>query len=79
MGAGESSALHPSPVSPPIFFSSLPHAYLSIHMLQTLRGHEEDFRALQRRGMAQDLSWDKAAQQYEQIFEWALIDPPYVG
>jgi hypothetical protein len=26
--------------------------------------------------MAQDLSWEKAAVEYEQIFGWALMDPP---
>ena len=27
--------------------------------------------------MAKDFSWNHAAEQYEQIFEWAKIDPPY--
>lgn len=31
-----------------------------------------------KRGMSQDFTWDNAASQYEQIFEWAFIDPPYV-
>ena len=29
------------------------------------------------RGMEQDISWDHAALQYEHVFEWAMIDPPY--
>uniref|UniRef100_A0A7R9Z6Q7 Starch synthase, chloroplastic/amyloplastic n=1 Tax=Chlamydomonas euryale TaxID=1486919 RepID=A0A7R9Z6Q7_9CHLO len=45
--------------------------------INTLKHHQEDFRKLQLRGMTQDLSWDKAAQQYEQIFEWARMDPPF--
>ena len=43
------------------------------HALTTLKSHREDFRAMQRRGMERDASWDLAAQQYEQVFEWALV------
>lgn len=32
-----------------------------------------------RRGMEKDFSWNKAAEQYEQIFEWAKVDLPYCG
>lgn len=28
-------------------------------------------------GMLRDSSWNGAAQQYEQLFEWALMDAPY--
>jgi starch synthase len=28
--------------------------------------------------MTKDFTWDHAAEQYEQIFEWAFIDKPYV-
>ncbi len=45
--------------------------------LDTYHNHTDSFRQLQERGMARDSSWDKAAQQYEQIFEWAKIDDPY--
>lgn len=45
--------------------------------LTTYRSHRDDFRALQRRGMERDASWDVAAQQWEQLFEWSLIDPPF--
>lgn len=31
-----------------------------------------------KRGMERDSSWDKAAVEYEQVFEWAFTDPPYV-
>ncbi|GFH08584.1 glyco_transf_5 domain-containing protein [Haematococcus lacustris] len=34
--------------------------------LQTWWQHRDDFRGIQRRGMARDASWDLAAQQYEQ-------------
>ncbi|DBB01236.1 hypothetical protein WJX77_011757 [Trebouxia sp. C0004] len=45
--------------------------------LDTYRNHTESFRDLQSRGMVRDSSWDKAAQEYEQIFEWAKVDAPY--
>jgi starch synthase len=45
--------------------------------LHTLRNHPQDFEGLQRRGMDRDSSWNGAAEQYEQIFEWALMDAPY--
>lgn len=32
-----------------------------------------------KRGMEKNMSWDNAAIQYEQVFEWAFIDPPYAG
>lgn len=45
------------------------------HAMVTYRQHPDTFRALQRRGMAQDLSWDHAATQYEEVlveakFQW---------
>ncbi|GAX73007.1 hypothetical protein CEUSTIGMA_g459.t1 [Chlamydomonas eustigma] len=47
------------------------------HAITTYKHHRSDFVDLQKRGMSRDASWDSAAQQYEQLFEWALIDPPY--
>ena len=35
--------------------------------LTTYRHHRDSFEGIQRRGMAQDLSWDHAAQLYEEI------------
>ncbi len=35
-----------------------------------------DWGALINNGMTSDLSWDRAAKDYEQIFNWALMDPP---
>jgi hypothetical protein len=35
------------------------------------------FLTPQLRGMNREASWDKAAQEYEQIVNWALMDPPY--
>lgn len=42
-----------------------------------IRWHnQKDWAALIRNGMTSDLSWDRAAKDYEQIFNWALMDPP---
>lgn len=29
--------------------------------------------------MRRDSSWNKAAAEYEQIFDWAKLDAPYCG
>jgi starch synthase len=34
-------------------------------------------QGIQLRGMQRDSTWNGAAEQYEQIFEWALLDQPY--
>ncbi len=39
------------------------------------RNDERAWKGLQAAGMVQDLSWEKAAKQYEQLFGWALMDP----
>lgn len=44
--------------------------------LPARRNDPEAWRGLQAAGMAQDLSWEKAAREYEQIFGWALMDAP---
>ena len=44
--------------------------------LETYRSHQGSWQKLMLSGMGKDLSWDRAARQYEQIFEWALMDPP---
>ena len=51
---------------------------LLLHMcLNACRWHNrKDWNALIRNGMTSDLSWDRAAKDYEQIFSWALMDPP---
>jgi starch synthase len=35
------------------------------------------WRAMQIQAMTQDLSWNKKAAEWEQIFDWAKIDPPH--
>jgi len=37
------------------------------HALMTYRHHRESFRGLQVRGMERDLSWNNAAEQYEEV------------
>jgi hypothetical protein len=32
-----------------------------------------------KRGMERDSSWDKSAEQYEQIMNYAKVDMPYCG
>jgi glycogen synthase len=34
-------------------------------------------QGIQLRGMQRDSTWNGAAEQYEQLFEWALLDQPY--
>ncbi|XP_076954064.1 soluble starch synthase 1, chloroplastic/amyloplastic-like [Bidens hawaiensis] len=46
--------------------------------IETYRKHKPSWEGLMKRGMERDYSWDNAAVQYEQVFEWAFIDPPYV-
>lgn len=48
--------------------------YLAI---ETYQNQKPSWEGIMQRGMAQDFSWDRAALQYEQIFEWAMLDPPY--
>ena len=60
-----------SPCTVDAFTSTLGQA------LDTYRHHKDSFKELQARGMVRDSSWDKAAQEYEQIFEWAKVDQPY--
>ncbi|KAK9790564.1 hypothetical protein WJX73_007353 [Symbiochloris irregularis] len=42
----------------------------------TWQDHRESWQTLMRNGMSQDLSWDRSAGEYEQIFQWAMMDPP---
>ncbi|KAI9073258.1 hypothetical protein K1719_044780 [Acacia pycnantha] len=45
----------------------------------TYREHKSSWVGLMRRGMTRDFTWDSAAAKYEQVFDWAFIDPPYVS
>ncbi|XP_039842531.1 starch synthase 1, chloroplastic/amyloplastic-like isoform X1 [Panicum virgatum] len=46
--------------------------------ISTYREHKSSWEGLMKRGMSKDFTWDHAAEQYEQIFQWAFIDQPYV-
>ncbi|KAE8725361.1 Soluble starch synthase 1 [Hibiscus syriacus] len=46
--------------------------------IMSYRDHKSIWEALMRRGMLRDSTWETAAIQYEQVFEWACIDPPYI-
>ncbi|KAJ7959356.1 Starch synthase, chloroplastic/amyloplastic [Quillaja saponaria] len=46
--------------------------------IQTYREHKTSWEGIMKRGMQRDCTWENAATQYEQVFEWAFIDPPYV-
>lgn len=43
----------------------------------TYRHEKLHWASIMERGMSQDYSWDRSALQYEQVFGWAMIDPPY--
>lgn len=60
-----------SPPSPESLMSALTAATRVYH------DKPERWRMLQRSCMRQDFSWNKAALQYEQLFEWAKMDPPH--
>ncbi|CAK9146552.1 unnamed protein product [Ilex paraguariensis] len=45
----------------------------------TYMEHKSSWEELMKRGMERESSWDNAAVQYEQVFKWAFIDPPYVS
>ena len=44
--------------------------------LETFHSYPDSWQKLMRSGMAQDLSWDRAARNYEELFEWTFNDPP---
>ncbi|GJU46579.1 soluble starch synthase 1, chloroplastic/amyloplastic [Tanacetum coccineum] len=47
--------------------------------IRTYRDHKTTWEGLMRRGMERECSWDNAAVQYEQVFQWVFMDPPYVS
>ncbi|KAA8533594.1 hypothetical protein F0562_030972 [Nyssa sinensis] len=71
-GLGEGTGWTFSPLSRESMLAALKNA------IGTYREHKSSWERLMKRGMEEDYTWDKAAVQYEQVFEWAFIDPPYV-
>lgn len=47
--------------------------------LWTFTHEPEEFYQIQQQGMARDSSWNTAAIQYEEVFQWAKVDPPVTG
>jgi starch synthase len=45
--------------------------------IHVYREKKDVWRAMQVQAMTQDLSWNKKAAEWEQIFDWAKIDPPH--
>lgn len=67
------------------FLGTITQFYCYMHCLQTLKlaigtytEHKSSWEGLMKRGMGRDYSWENAAIQYEQVFTWAFMDPPYV-
>ncbi|KAK1285961.1 hypothetical protein QJS10_CPB20g01830 [Acorus calamus] len=46
--------------------------------IKTYRKYKPSWEGLMKRGMSRDYTWDNAAEQYEQIFQLAFHNPPYV-
>ncbi|PON81260.1 Glycogen synthase [Trema orientale] len=72
-GHGEGTGWTFSPLSKDIMLSALRVA------IRTFREHKSSWKGLIKRGMQKDFTWETAAIQYEQVFEWAFVDPPYVS
>ncbi|KAJ6819270.1 starch synthase 1, chloroplastic/amyloplastic [Iris pallida] len=71
-GSGEGTGWTFSPLSKESMLGALGVA------IQTYREHKASWVGLMKRGMSRDFTWDNAASKYEQIFQWAFIDPPYI-
>ncbi|WCJ28942.1 Starch synthase 1 chloroplastic/amyloplastic [Euphorbia peplus] len=72
-GLGKGTGWTFSPLSKESMLSALRLA------VKTYRDHKLSWTGIMKRGMEKDYSWENAAVQYEQVFEWACIDPPYVS
>ncbi|CAM8932174.1 unnamed protein product [Rhodiola kirilowii] len=44
----------------------------------TFRDYKSSWEGIMKRGMEQDYTWENAAVQYEQVFDWVFFDSPYV-
>ncbi|XP_050237527.1 soluble starch synthase 1, chloroplastic/amyloplastic [Mercurialis annua] len=71
-GIGEGTGWTFSPLSKESMLAAIRVAVM------TYRDHRESWKHIMRRCMEKDYTWENAAIQYEQVFEWASIDPPYV-
>lgn len=71
-GSGEGTGWTFSPLTKESMLTALRVA------IGTYREHKCSWEGLMKRGMQTPCSWENAAIQYEQVFEWAFTDPPYV-
>lgn len=44
--------------------------------LDVFRNRRDVWERVMQAGMSKDVSWERSAEQYEQIFNWAFIDNP---
>lgn len=44
--------------------------------LDVFHNRKDVWEQVMRAGMSKDVSWERSAEQYEQIFNWAFIDNP---
>ncbi|XP_024177377.1 soluble starch synthase 1, chloroplastic/amyloplastic isoform X2 [Rosa chinensis] len=72
-GGGEGTGWTFSPLTKESMLAALRLA------IRTYKEYKPSWDGLMKRGMGKDFTWESAAIQYEQVFEWAFIDPPYVG
>ncbi|XP_061998143.1 soluble starch synthase 1, chloroplastic/amyloplastic [Rosa rugosa] len=72
-GGGEGTGWTFSPLTKESMLAALRLA------IRTYKEYKPSWDGLVKRGMEKDFTWESAAIQYEQVFEWAFIDPPYVG
>ncbi|XP_050387778.1 soluble starch synthase 1, chloroplastic/amyloplastic [Argentina anserina] len=72
-GGGEGTGWTFSPLTKESMLAALRLA------VRTYKEYKPSWDGLVKRGMEKDFTWESAAIQYEQVFEWAFIDPPYVA
>lgn len=47
--------------------------------MYTYKEHRDEFDQIRIRNMKMDLSWAKAAEEYEKVLTWSKLDRPYCG
>ncbi|OIV98018.1 hypothetical protein TanjilG_16855 [Lupinus angustifolius] len=70
-GEGEGTGWTFSPLTKESMLVALGYA------IRTYNEYKSSWKGLMKRGMAKDYTWVNAATQYEQVIEWAFMDPPY--
>eukprot|EP00793_Prasinoderma_coloniale_P003127 PRCOL_00006594-RA len=70
-GEGDGTGFSFQPLSEEGMLNSLFEA------VEVYRHDKAAWERIMKRGMTQDLTWGRVAKDYEQVFEWALADPPF--